>query len=103
MKNRIVSEETKEKLRLINLGKKHSEETKRKMSENHNRDYSDPIFLEKMSIAAKSRSLETRKKISENNKKLIAEGRIGMKGKKHSEETKRKMSESAKKRFNKFV
>ena len=49
-----------------------------------------------MSIAAKNRSEETRLKISENNKKLQAEGKIGMKGKKHSPETIEKMRESAK-------
>jgi len=34
-KGRIVSEETKEKLRQANLGKHHTEETKKKISENH--------------------------------------------------------------------
>jgi hypothetical protein len=94
---RLVSEETKEKLRQVNLGKKYSSEVNSKKGIN-NRDYSDPIFLEKMSLAAKSRSMETRKKISENNKRLQLEGKIGMKGKKHSEETKAKMREAAIKR-----
>jgi len=98
---KVLSEETKEKLRIINLGKTLSEETKQKIKENHNRDYTDPLFLEKMSMSAKNRSEKTRKKISENNKRLHAEGKIGMKGKKHSEQTKIKMSEAAKKRHNK--
>ena len=94
---RLVSEETKEKLRQSNIGKKYSSEVNSKKGIN-NRDYSDPIFLEKMSLAAKSRSMETRKKISENNKRLQLEGKIGMKGKTHSEETKAKMREAAIKR-----
>ena len=46
-----------------------------------NRDYTDPGFRNKMSIAAKNRSCETRSKISENNKRLHREGLIGTKGK----------------------
>lgn len=94
---KTVSEETKEKLRQINLGKKYSNEVNRKKGVN-NRDYSDPIFLEKMSVAAQNRSNETRKKISENDKRLQAEGKIGMKGRKHSPETIEKMRISALKR-----
>ena len=67
------SEQTKEKLRIINTGKHHSEETKRKMSESH-KGY---VFSEesklKMSLAKK-----------------------GKKGKPLSEETKRKLSEALK-------
>ena len=97
------SEETKEKVRQANIGKKLSEKTKMKISANHNRDYFDIEFKEKMSIAAKNRSEETRLKISENNKKLQAEGKIGMKGKKHSPETIEKMKESARRRkLNKY-
>jgi hypothetical protein len=60
-------------------------------------------FLEKMSNAAKNRSEETRKKISDNTKKLQAEGKIGMKGRKHSPETIEKMKISAKLReLNKY-
>jgi len=94
MKNRIVSEETKQKLREMNLGKKLSEETKMKISANHNRVY-DQDFKDKMSSTAKNRSVETRNKISENNKRLQAEGKIGMRGKKHSPETIEKMKQSA--------
>ena len=89
------SDETKEKLRQVNIGKKYSDETNIKKGIN-NRDYSDIGFIEKMSIAAKNRSEETRLKISENNKRLQTEGKIGMKGKKHSPETIEKMRESAK-------
>lgn len=94
MKNRTISEETKEKIRQANLGKKYSDEVNMKKGIN-TRDYSDIEFRKKMSIAAKNRSEETRKKISENNKRLQAEGKIGMKGKKHSPETIEKMRLSA--------
>ena len=94
---KVVSEKTKEKIRQANLGKKYSSEVNAKKGIN-NRDYTDAQFLNKMSIAAKNRSEETRKKISENNKRLQAEGKIGMKGKRHSPETIEKMRQSALKR-----
>jgi hypothetical protein len=50
-KGKILSDKTKEKLRQCNLGKKHTEETKRKISENQNRVYDDD-FRQKMSKAA---------------------------------------------------
>lgn len=88
-----LSEETKEKIRQIRLGTTHSEETKVKIGKNSSaaRDYDSPEFRAKMSKAASNRSEEHRRKISENNKRLIAEGKIGMKGKKHSPETIAKM------------
>ena len=92
-----LSEETKEKIRQANLGKKYSDEINVKKGIN-NRDYSDIEFRNKISVAAKNRSEGTRKKISENNKKLQAEGKIGMLGKKHSLETIEKMRQSAFKR-----
>jgi hypothetical protein len=94
---KTLSEETKEKIRQANLGKTYSKKVNMKKGIN-NRDYSDMSFLEKMSNAAKNRSEETRKKISQNNKRLQAEGKIGMKGKKHSPETIEKMRQSALKR-----
>ena len=97
MKNRIISDETKEKIRQANLNKKYSDEINAKKGIN-NRDYSDVGFRNKMSAAAKNRSEKTRKKISDNNKKLQAEGKIGMKGKSHSPETIEKMRQSALKR-----
>jgi len=41
-----------------------------------------------------TRSVETRLKISQNNKRLQAEGKIGMRGRTHSDDTKRLMSEN---------
>lgn len=55
----------------------------------------DESFRKHISEVHSNRSDETRKKISENNKRLQAEGRIGMRCKSHSEETKRKQSEAA--------
>ena len=96
------SEETKEKVRQANIGKKYSNEINVKKGIN-SRDYSDINFKQKMSIAAKNRSNETKMKISENNIRLQAEGKIGMKGKKHSPETIEKMKESARRRkLNKY-
>lgn len=66
--NFICSPKTIEKISKAVKGRKHSEESKRKMSE-----------------AQKNRSDETRRKISE-----------GQKGRKHSEKSKKKMSESSK-------
>jgi len=94
MKNRIVSDKTKEKIRQANLGKKYSEEVNAKKSKN-NRVY-DEEFKNKISYAAKNRSQETRNKISNNSKRLQAEGKIGMKGKKHSPATIEKMKTAIK-------
>jgi group I intron endonuclease len=74
-KKQIVSDATKEKLRIANLGKKMSDESR-----------------EKMSNAKKNISLETRKKMSDAKK-----GKPSLiKGKKHSDERKRKNSEAQK-------
>lgn len=97
---RKLSEEAKEKIRIANLGKMYSDDINKKKG--GHRDYSDPTFRENMSNAAKNRSVDHRKKISENNKRLIAEGKIGMKGKTHSEETKLKMKQSYHERINKL-
>ena len=97
-KGKKHSEETKMKISKANKGKKHSEETKRKMSllklgkkrnwiipEDHKR---------KLLLANKNRIIsdETRKKMSES-----AKGNKNHKGYFHSDETKKKMSLSHKK------
>lgn len=90
-----------ENIRKANTGKRHTAEVKEKISDKTkrgmaqsdarerylkglanrklNRDYTDPVFREKMRQAALNRSTETRKKISENSRRLHAEGRIGRK------------------------
>lgn len=114
--------ETKSKMSESQIGKKHTEETKLKISSsvklnpmsaedrekqkdavrshNETRNYSDPLFINKMSNAAKNRSEETKAKISMNSKRLHEEGRIGMKGRKHSAETIEKMKQAAMMRHN---
>lgn len=100
-KGKRHTEQTKAKLRAINLGKKLSEKTKQKISENHNRIYDD-AWKEKVSIHLKNKSETTCQKISQNNKARIQKNGIGnftMLGKNHSAEAKQKMSESQKEYF----
>lgn len=68
---RIISEETKEKLRILNTGKKHTEETRKKISKS--------LLGNKYSVG-RIVSQETRKILSEKGK-----------GRRHTEETKEKM------------
>jgi len=70
-----------------NKGRKHSGETKQKMSKTH-KNMSEET-KKKLSKAQKGRtfSVETKQKMSKNN--------VGMAGRKHSKETKQKMSEIA--------
>lgn len=79
------------------LGKHHSEETRRKMSESRRGKQRKPETVRK--IAEKNRgqhrSEETRRKISERAKRRTGENNPFY-GRHHSEETKRKMSESMK-------
>lgn len=63
------------------LGKKHSEETKKKMSSSHIGKKFSEESRKKMSEAKKNMSEKTKRKLSEANR-----------GKKHTDETKRKMS-----------
>ena len=83
------SEETKKKLSNINKGKKHSKETKKKLSNiNKGKKHSEET-KKKISKAnkGKKRSKEFRKRISKNNARYWL-------GKKHSEETKKKISKN---------
>jgi len=77
MKDRIVSEETRQKLRNINIGKRHSEETKRKLS---------------AALKGRMISEETRQKLS-----LVNKGQTPWnKGERLSEEHRIKISDSNK-------
>jgi group I intron endonuclease len=104
------SDETKEKLRLANLGKKHTEEAKAKISvwnKNRPQEISDRIG---QSHLGKKHTEETKAKIRETKKnnpyKMTPEQRLkisvsnlGSKrnlGKKHTDETKNKISNSKK-------
>ena len=116
-KGRIVSQETKEKLRRLNLGKHLSEETKKKISEGvlkSNRTY---VFSEearrKMSEShlGKKRSKESIEAqikaqigriVSEETKKKISESNKGKHNNSVSEETKKKISESTRGERNGF-
>lgn len=121
---RIITEETRKKLR----ARRHSEETKKKMSIAHKgKGFTKETLLKMSSVQiGKTLSLEHKKKISEARKnwkfseetlRKISEAHkgkkkkpfseqhrknisIGNKGKKRSEAIKRKMSEAQRKRFN---
>ena len=114
-KRRIVSEETKSRLRIANLGKKASNETRKKLSDSlKGHKISKETVRKIRETRLKNNSFgcseETKKKISETKKRLYSEGKIekywegkhlsqehkdkvskGNKGKKLSEETKQKM------------
>ena len=83
---KILSAEHRQKIKENNLGRKHSEETKRKQSNAHKGENSI--------LYGKPLSEEHRKKISESLKGKMAKENHPLYGKSHSEKTKRKQSES---------
>jgi hypothetical protein len=100
-RGKSISAEQRQVLSEINMGKKQSDTVRKKMSDAHKARYENGTpqteeSKKKMSDYARNRTEEHRQKISENNKRLIAEGRIGMKGRKHSPETIKKMSDARK-------
>lgn len=118
----LHSEQSKKKNREAHLGKYHTEESKRKMSENNARYWKGKSFTEehrkKLSEVNKGKTLskETKQKISEatkgrNNpnygKHMTEEQKLKLskahKGKKASEEHKRKISEGNKGKHNKPI
>jgi group I intron endonuclease len=82
-KTNVYSEETKQKIGSAMRGKNHSEETKKRISENGKG-------------IKKPKSEEHKRKIS-----ISKKGNKNMLGRKHSDETKKRMSEAAKKRIRK--
>jgi len=76
-----IFKEGRVKAAIANTGKQRDGEYRKFITEFHN-----------------NRSKETREKISKNNKRLHAEGKIGMRGRNHTNETKSKQSEAAKNR-----
>lgn len=104
-KGRKHSEETKQRISNSLKGKIESNETKKKKSESHKGKSLSVDTKKKIGLAHKNKtvSLETRKKISDYNKgKIISEETklkisTSNKGKHQSEQTKRKISETHKK------
>ena len=78
-------EEIKKKISCSLMGHKHTEESKKKMSETRNKR----IKNGEIKIIKRKHSEETKKKISEINKKRFENQRGTFYGKKHSEETKK--------------
>jgi len=99
-----LSEETKNKLRQVNIGKHLSEETKRKLSE-ANKGKNHPNWGKHLSQKTidKIRKSQIGKKLSEEHKRKIGDVHRGdkspMYGKHPSEETRRKMSIIRKKKY----
>ena len=89
-----VSDETKQKLRNVNIGKKHSEESKKKRSVSLMGKQKGKITSEetkaKISASLMGRKLTEEQKLSLTTKRSGKPS--GMSGKKHSEETKQKIS-----------
>jgi len=75
-----LSEEHKVKIGLAGIGRKHSEESKRKMSVNNPR-----------AMLGKHLSEETKRKIGRKSKEYLANNPHPMQGKHHTEEAKRKI------------
>lgn len=83
-----LTEEQKEKLRLANLGKKQSEETKRKRIETRIKNGNNKLSEEHKQLLRQSR---LGKKLSEETKERIRQKKLGFR---HTEETKQKISKN---------
>lgn len=96
---RVLSEETKEKLRQANLGKKHSLETRKKMSESR-KGKNSPMYGKHLSDETKQKISDAHrgKKLSKPHREKLSKAKSGennpMYGKHHSEESRRKISEN---------
>ena len=88
-KGKILSQETRNKLRLINLGKNHTEESKKKISIAFKGKKKSKKHVENVKNALKGRIPTIEERIKNSN---ACKGRISsMKGKHHTEETKYKL------------
>lgn len=96
------SPEIRERMRLRQIGRKHSLEARKKISDSHKGKTFSKEHRAKLSVIARNRSDEANRKNSEWHKarrysdETKEKMRIAHTGKWHTEETKKKMSESAK-------
>lgn len=94
----VLSAETKEKLRQLGLGRKHTEESKTKMKLIALSKGTAVVFDEK--VREKIRQALIGRKLSDETKRKISDACKGkpptFKGRKHSDETRKKISESIK-------
>ena len=94
-KRKPLSEEHRQKLRNFNLGRKHSQEAKNKISSANKKRIYEEVYTKERAEKI-SQSLKGRKH-SDEAKRKISEQKMGKKAKPHSEETKRKMREAQRK------
>lgn len=97
MKDRVITQQTRDKLREKNLGHIVSEETKKKISDKAKARFSNPAY--RNPLAGKSLSEETRRKISEANKGVQAGENHPLFGTHLSNDTKQKIGQKAKERL----
>ena len=97
MKKRVITQETRNKLREINLGHEVSEETRKKISDRAKERFADPAYCNP--LLGRHLSDETKQKISESNQGKQAGENHPLFGTHRSDETKQKISEKAKVRL----
>lgn len=96
MKERIITQETRNKLREINLGHEVSEETRKKISDKAKERFSDPTYNP---LLGRQLSEEVRQKLSQSHKGLQAGEKHPLFGTHLSEKTRNKISDKAKERL----
>lgn len=96
MKERVITQETRDKLREINLGHEVSEVTRKKISDKAKERFADHMYNP---LLGRRLSEEVRQKISQSNKGVQAGEKHPLFGTHHSEETKQKISEKARERL----
>lgn len=88
-----LSEETKKKISINSIGRKHSEEAKKNMSLSQTGRKHSEETKKKMGLKSKGNQVWLGKKHSEETKRKMSDK---SRGRRHTEESKRKMSESSK-------